>query len=89
MTGEITPIGKYMYATLWPRIEGNKTDRWEINSSKSGSHYRLGVVSWYFRWRQYTFNPNTGTTFNAGCLEDMVEFLKSVNENQKNNSKKA
>ncbi len=89
MAEEITPIGKYMYAELWPRIEGRRTDRWAINSTKGGGQFRLGFVSWYFGWRQYTFNPDTDTTFSSGCLGDMAEFLKSVNENQRKNRKKA
>ena len=75
-----------MYAEQWHRIDGRKTDRWGI-ASKRGD--RLGVVSWFTRWRQYTFNPSAGTTFNAGCLKNMAEFLKSVNDsNRKFKSKK-
>ena len=72
-------IGEYMHAELLPRFEDRKTDIWVIRASKIVDKHVLGKVFWYFGWRQYTFNPSLGTTFNAGCLKDIAEFLESVN----------
>lgn len=86
MTDDRIPIGQYMYAVLWPRIEGRKTDRWGVYSAKDD--FQLGTVAWFFRWRQYVFTPSTlssslDPTFNAGCLEDLSGFLRDVNKNHR------
>ena len=40
----------------------------------------LGEISWFGRWRQYTFDPESHTTFNNGCLQDVADVLTSLNE---------
>ena len=69
--------------TKWLRFEhvGNsesgKTSRWSVLSRTQGS--LLGSLQWFPRWRQYTFDPADGTTFNAECLKDVAEFLLDAN----------
>lgn len=70
-------IGQFLVAMSLPRLPGRKTGQWQIHS-KGGDI--LGLVSWYGRWRQYTFNPEEGTTYSAGCLRDLVAFLERVNK---------
>lgn len=41
---------------------------------------RLGVVKWFFRWRQYTFFPEAGTTFNERCLDDINGVMNRLME---------
>ncbi len=36
----------------------------------------LGTVKWYAQWRQYTFCPAVGTTFDAKCLTELAEYCK-------------
>ena len=51
--------------------EGRKTEVWQVRATRSGA--LIGTVRWFGRWRQYTFFPEPGTTFNHGCLEEIAE----------------
>ena len=51
--------------------EGRKTEVWQVRATRS--HALLGTVRWFGRWRQYTFFPEPGTTFNPGCLKEIAE----------------
>lgn len=53
--------------------EARKTGVWNVGSRNGGD--LLGIIKWFGRWRQYTFWPERGTTFNKGCLEDINEFM--------------
>jgi len=55
-----------------------KTRRLEVRSRRSDD--LLGAIAWYGRWRQYTFDPAPGTTFNSSCLRDLMEFLHALME---------
>lgn len=44
----------------------------------------LGEISWLAQWRQYTFDPESHTTFNNGCLQDITDVLTSLNTEHKN-----
>lgn len=45
-------------------------------------HYeeQIGTIEWYPDWRQYTFNPEIGTTWNIGCLADVIDVLNQLKE---------
>ena len=77
MTMDAERIGKYLRARVQPRIGGWVTDRWEILSDYDDV---LGVVHWFPRWRQYTFDPAPETTYNDSCLTDLAAFLRRVNQ---------
>ena len=49
------------------------TERWGVYSKRHGD--RLGRISWYGAWRQYTFRPASLTIWNRGCLADLIEFI--------------
>ena len=72
-------LGKYMVVTLVaePRPD-RKTSVWEILNTNSSA--RLGLVRWYGRWRQYTFEPSPETVFNRDCMIDLSNFLRRVND---------
>lgn len=46
-----------------------KTEIWEVYGKRSKT--KLGVISWYSRWRQYVFYPEPKTLFNRTCLHDI------------------
>jgi len=43
------------------------------------SGVRLGTISWYAPWRQYTFRPEPDTIFNNGCLWDIKQQIERMN----------
>ena len=51
--------------------------------SKSRTGQILGEISWFGRWRQYSFDPEPSTTFNNGCLQDIAGVLSDLNKAQK------
>ncbi len=72
-------IGEFLTATQLD-TPGRKTQVWRI----FGVHGDLlGQVQWFGRWRQYTFSPANETTFNRGCMTDLVVFLDKLNAAQR------
>lgn len=59
------------------RPKGRKTDVWEILTMDKDE---LGFVKFRGAWRQYVFEPGTGTYWNSGCLEEITEFIKEQND---------
>jgi hypothetical protein len=74
-------IGDYLEAELQPEQLGFKTHKWNIYSRSSGD--LLGDVMWYRSWRQYTFTPVYGATFNSSCLLALYDFLKECTLSQR------
>lgn len=79
-------IGKYLKVEQWLDIPGHKTHQWKVISARSGD--MLGAVRWYGPWRQYTFQPESLTTFNRECLNDIIKFLDQVNAEHRAHGKK-
>jgi hypothetical protein len=50
-----------------------KTKRWNVNNSQDGS--QLGVIVFSGAWRKYVFQGAIAQ-FDAGCLEEIGNFLK-------------
>jgi hypothetical protein len=69
--------------------EKPKTKVWLCYNKKSSAN--LGVIKWYTPWRQYCFCPKYNdsfisthyTVYSAGCLNDISEFIKSLNDELK------
>jgi len=40
----------------------------------------LGKVFFYRTWDKYVFEGGDGCVFSASCLEDIIDFLKQLNE---------
>lgn len=76
-------IGKYLTVSALPR-DGRKTDRFEVVSLRGNV---LGRIQWYGRWRQYTFDPVSCTTFNRACLDDLARFLQRLNDEHRTKPK--
>lgn len=75
-----TRIGKFLTARRFAPVAGQSTSRWQILGNDGTI---LGRVTWYAPWRQYTFDPAECTTFNTGCLRDIVAFLDKANREHK------
>lgn len=41
------------------------------------SNLIIGYVYWYPQWRQYCFFPEPHTVYSSGCLNDIIEFIKT------------
>ena len=76
----MTRIGQYLQVQDLPRRPGRTTDRWQVLGNGGDV---LGVVQWFGRWRQYTFDPAPGTTFNATCLRDIAAWLDKINRERR------
>ncbi|EFK36820.1 Uncharacterised protein [Chryseobacterium gleum] len=62
-----------------------KTKRFMVESLNGG--FNLGNIIFYPQWRTYTFQPNPNTIFDSKCLNEIINFLKSLNEDRKQNLK--
>lgn len=45
--------------------------------SRSGG-YRLALIKWYPNWRQYVFEAEPNTVWNAGCLRDVESYIEGL-----------
>lgn len=54
------------------------TKRWAV-TTKAGA--QLGVVAFYPKWRQFTFQPFTRSApiFDVKCLRDLTDFVAWAN----------
>ena len=51
---------------------------------KNKKGHVLGLISWYWPFRQYVFKPDSkGLVFNNGCLNDISDVLTQLNEGYK------
>lgn len=70
-------LGKFMYARgPFPSASG-KTLHYDIISARE---VFLGEVRWYGPWRCYSFFPDGGTIYNAGCMQELVDFCKEITD---------
>ncbi|MGQ0721044.1 MAG: hypothetical protein ACT4PE_05650 [Candidatus Eiseniibacteriota bacterium] len=53
--------------------ESGKTQVWEATVADGTI---LGVVSWFGRWRKYTFWPHQRTVFDHSCLREIADFCE-------------
>ena len=69
---------------LWFReIEnpGRKTRRVQVISLSQ--RMPLADIHWYGAWRQYVFDPQPDTTWNNGCLLDVLSVLDELRAEQR------
>jgi hypothetical protein len=70
----------YEYIEFEVMAEKPRTTVWVCLNRHHGEV--LGQVYWHGPWRQYCFFPGEAV-FSGGCLADIADFLKQVNEMQK------
>lgn len=64
-------MSKYLDYRLVGCSPSGKTEVWDVLSRATGS--KLGTIKWFGRWRQYSFFPEAGTTFNPDCLRSIAD----------------
>ena len=79
MSSQITTHYKYIRFQL--SEQKPKTLVYDILNNNSDD--LLGQVKWYANWRQYIFFPESGCIFSVGCLDDIIDFTRKVQENYK------
>lgn len=67
---------EYQYILFSEDPPRAKTSIWRCLNRRNQS--TLGLVSWEAAWRQYTFAPSYETTFSAGCLRDIADFIRQL-----------
>lgn len=72
---------KYKYIRFDKLDSNGKTSKWICIANKGGF---LGDVYWYGAWRQYIFAPDCAI-FSIGCLQDIADFLGTLNTLQRSN----
>lgn len=43
----------------------------------------MGEIFWFWKWRQYVFDPKAGFVWSRGCLEQVQEFLQRMTLEQR------
>ena len=76
---------KYLDFCVYPPAYGRKTV--EVDVRSKSSDFRLGTIHWYGPWRQYTFSPNDGTTFNKACLREIASYCEQLTQEHRTAAK--
>jgi hypothetical protein len=58
-----------------------KTLVWTVRNTNYG--YVLGTIKWFWRWRQYCFFPSLDVIFSANCLQEIINFIKTLRQKAK------
>ena len=69
---------KYKFITMTLIEQKPKTGVYQVNNNFSG--YELGIIKWYAPWHQYCYTSTCEAVYNVGCLEDINDFIKSLEE---------
>lgn len=64
------------YLTFQVTRDTGKTKEIAVINKRSGT--RIGIIRWYFNWRQYVFEPDGNTIWNVGCLQDVIDVINQV-----------
>jgi hypothetical protein len=81
--GEL-PTGKYMYADSDYGEKDNekrKTPIYTIHENNTCG--TLGWIKWYPAWRGFCFFATVNTVFDAGCLQQIREWIEELNKRYK------
>jgi hypothetical protein len=81
--GEL-PVGKYMYAEPAHNADfytARKTPIYDIREKNTCG--RLGWLKWYPAWRGFCFFPTVNTVFDAGCLQQIREWIAELDKRHK------
>jgi hypothetical protein len=57
-----------------PKDPKRKTDTYFVGNKGSGEV--LGAITWFSRWRKYSFYPYADMTFEETCLREIAEFIE-------------
>lgn len=67
----------YKYIHFVKVADKPKTTVWECMNSKHSE--KLGIIKWYAPWRQYCYFSTVQAVYNIGCLNDITDFIASLN----------
>jgi hypothetical protein len=80
-TGTKTPREWIEFVELRVSASGI-TKIWSVVDRSNGSP--LGQISWFGRWRRYSFMPNASTVWEQDCLRCIAEFIEKKTREHKN-----
>jgi hypothetical protein len=63
------------WINIIPAHGRGKTKRWCVMTADGSTE--LGWISFYSRWRKYSFFPNPETLYEADCLRDIANFCET------------
>lgn len=66
--------------------DNHNPNTWIVNVIDEESNV-LGKVKWFAHWRQYAFYPEPYSIYEKTCMQDIINFIKLINKQQKNGIK--
>lgn len=74
---------EYKFMRFEQQVNNNiKTKIWFCFNIKHGA--LLGIVKWFFPWRQYCFIPEKDTVFSSNCCVDIIDFISIIKKERRN-----
>ena len=77
----------HLYCIWLKKPEGRKTPIYSVRKGHIRFYegaVELGKISWNGAWRQFVFYPDNDTMWSKGCLEIVNNFLKKINNRNRN-----
>ncbi len=76
-TGQLKLVAEYKYFRILelPQQGKRKTRDYVILTQRG---HLLGFIKFYSGWRQHVLQPESGTVWSKGCLEDVNVFLATL-----------
>ena len=68
------------YLVFTPRETKAKAQVIEIRTHK-GTY--LGIIAWHNAWRKYVLEPESDTLWDAGCLQEAIQYLDMLMNKRK------
>lgn len=75
------PVKVYKFFKVFelPKEGSRKTSDYELIAFNG----RLGRIDYYARWRQYVLAPEESTVWSLGCLLDVIDCIRSLQDGLK------
>lgn len=80
LLAEGTHIYFFDYGKTWDGKK-HKTSRYGVYAK--ADNFPLGTVSWFGRWRKYTFQPAANTVYEETCMRDISQFIEEQTKSQR------
>lgn len=80
--GSVVANGDYIDFNFLKTTPSGKTKIYSVTAKDVGNTI-LGTVSWFGRWRKYTFWPMEDTVYEENCLRTIAEFCETITKDHK------
>ena len=76
--GKIEKIHTFEYIEIWQNPQEGKRKTRDYLVVNRKSNIIIAFIDYESGWRQHVLKPQPETIWSAGCLEDVIKFMKEL-----------